>query len=89
MELDEMNKSVIIQKSDYDLDNIINENHISVYFNDEEIQNKKDIQYIGSVPIEEKYKSYNNTSILKSSLSYLSYSLQYIKNSPSRLYNMF
>lgn len=87
MDIDDMNKSVIIQKSDYDLEDIINENHISVYVNEE--NKEEDIEYIGSVPIEKKFKSYNNTSILKNSLSYLSSSLQYIKNSPSRLYNMF
>jgi len=51
--------------------------------------NKNDVQYVGSVPIEQNCKSYNNTTILKNSLSYLSSSLQYIKNSPSKLLNLF
>ena len=94
MEMDDMNGSVVIHKSNYDLDNIINENHISVYFNEEkddiyEMINKNDVQYVGSVPIEQNCKSYNNTTILKNSLSYLSSSLQYIKNSPSKLLNLF
>lgn len=94
MEMDNINGSVIIYKSNYDLDNIINENHISVYLNEEkddiyDIVNKNDVQYVGSVPVEQNYKSYNNTSILKNSLSYLSSSLQYIKNSPSKLLNLF
>lgn len=93
MEMDELNNSVIIHKHDYDLDNVIRENHISVYFHEEkdilyEIINKEDVQYIGSVPFENKFKSYNNSSILQSSLSYLSSSLQYIKNSPSKLFNL-
>ena len=49
----------------------------SVYFNEEkddiyEMINKNDVQYVGSVPIEQNCKSYNNTTILKNSLSYLS-----------------
>ena len=98
----DLNSSVIISKSDYNLEDILYEDHMEKKSKsipiehirkdgtlvDFEIVDKK-VPYVGSLPIEQRARSYSKSgSILKNSLAYLSTSLQILKSPTSKLFNM-
>lgn len=100
--INNLNSSVKISKSDYRLEDILYEDHLinqsknkpqnhirkDGILIDFEIIDKSENLCIGSMPTEQRVRSYSGRgSILKNSLAYLSTSLQILKKPTSKLFN--